>query len=143
MGHDEITFKLTSDETEGALLAVEVQLPPGGGPPVLHRHDPAEVYRVERGELAIYIVDDDGSVQRTVVAPGGVVHIPGGREHTVRNESGTKALAYVVFAPGTEMERFVRAAGALATGGTPQMEDVLAVAERHGVELTGPVPPGR
>jgi hypothetical protein len=67
------------------------------------------------------------------------VTIPGGRAHTVRNESGAEVLAYVVFAPGAEMERFVRAAAALAS---PAPAEVLALAERHGIEMAGPVAAG-
>ena len=69
-----------------------------------------------------------------------MVHIPGGRAHTVRNESGADALAHVVFSPGAEMEQFVRSASALAAGGEPGFEDVLALAERHGIEMAGPLP---
>ncbi|MGI8781543.1 MAG: hypothetical protein ACR2L8_15495 [Solirubrobacteraceae bacterium] len=69
-----------------------------------------------------------------------MVHIPGGRAHTVRNESDAEALAYVVFAPGTEIERFMRAAGALATDGAPSFADVLALAERHGIEMMTTAP---
>ena len=93
----------------------------------LHRHEPAEVYRVERGELAIYVDDE-----RIAAAPGDVVHIPGGRAHTVRNESAADAHAYVVFTPGTEIERFMRAAGALAV---PSPAEVMSLAERHGIEM--------
>lgn len=127
VGTDELTFRVTSAESDGALLAVEVRLPAGGGPPALHRHAAAELYRVERGELAIYLEDD-----RIPAGPGAVVHIPGGHAHTVRNESGADAHAYVVFAPGTEIERFMRAAGALAT---PDPSEVMALAERHGIEM--------
>lgn len=140
VGEDEITFRVTSEASGGALLVLEAELPGGGGPPALHRHDPEEVYRLERGELAFYLEDEQGTVRRLTATSGDVVHIPGGRAHTVRNESEAEALACVVFAPGTEMERFVRAAGALAAQGPPAMEDVLAVAERHGVEIAGPVP---
>jgi len=119
---------------------VEVRLPPGGGPPALHRHAPTEVYRIDTGELAIYLEDDEGAVQRIAATPGAVVHIPGGRAHTVRNESDAEALAYVVFAPGTEIERFMRAAGALATDGAPSFADVLALAERHGIEMMTTAP---
>jgi hypothetical protein len=66
-----------------------------------------------------------------------VVHIPAGRAHTVRNESAADAHAYVVFAPGREIEGFMRAAGALSGAGPA---DVLALAERHGIEMTGAVP---
>src|SRR4029079_15318880 len=92
-----------SADTGGALLAVEVRLPTGGGPPALHRHAPTEVYRVERGELAIYLGDE-----RIAAPPGSVVHIPGGCTHTVRNESDADATAYVVFTPG-DIESFFRA----------------------------------
>ena len=127
VGTDELTFRVTSAQSEGALLAVEVRLPAGGGPPALHRHAADEVYRVERGELAIYVEDD-----RIAATPGSVVHIPGGRAHTVRNESATDAHAYVVFTPGSEIERFMRAAGALAA---PDPAEVMALAERHGIEM--------
>ena len=127
VGTDELTFRVTSAESDGALLAVEVRMPAGGGPPALHRHAAAEIYRVERGELAIYLEDD-----RIAAGPGSVVNIPGGRAHTVRNETEAEARAYVVFAPGTEIERFMRAAGALTA---PGPAEVMALAERHGIEM--------
>jgi mannose-6-phosphate isomerase-like protein (cupin superfamily) len=127
VGTDELTFRVTSAESDGTLLAVEVRLPAGGGPPALHRHAAAEIYRVERGELAIYVEED-----RIAAGPGAVVSIPGGRAHTVRNETDTEARAYVVFSPGTEIERFMRAAGALTA---PGPAEVIALAERHGIEM--------
>jgi mannose-6-phosphate isomerase-like protein (cupin superfamily) len=136
VGEDEVTFRLTSDQSDGALVALEVRIPAGGGPPLLHRHEPFELYRVERGELAFYIEGERETVSRTVAGPGSVVAIPGGREHTVRNESRGESTAFVVFSPGSEMERFVRAAGDLAE---PRVEEVLALAAAHGVELTRPL----
>ena len=130
VGADELTFRVTSAQSDGVLLAIEVRLPAGGGPPALHRHAPAEVYRVERGELAIYVEDDAGEVERIATSPGAVVHIPAGRAHTVRNESDADAHAYVVFTPGTEIERFMRAAGALTDAA-----GIVALAERHGIEM--------
>jgi quercetin dioxygenase-like cupin family protein len=123
VGHDDITLRVTSEESGGALVAAEVTIPPGGGPPAMHRHPSAEVYRVERGELTIYREDE-----RIAAREGAVVHIAGGVPHTVRNESDAAAHAYVVFAPGTEMERFVRAVAA-------RPGDVVALAEEHGVEI--------
>ena len=137
VGGDELTFQVTSEQTAGALLAIEVRMPACGGPPMLHRHAAAEIYRVESGELALYVEDGEGRVDRVAAGAGTVVPIPGGRAHTVRNESGAEALAYVVFAPGSEIEQFMRAAGALAA---PGPADVLALAERHGIEMTGPAP---
>jgi mannose-6-phosphate isomerase-like protein (cupin superfamily) len=137
LGGDEVTLRVTGVESGGEVLAMEVRIPAGGGPPALHRHGPAETYRVERGELAFYRAGPDGSLQRTLAGPGAVVHIPGGREHTVRNESAADAAAFVTFVPGAPMEGFVRAAAAM---GDAPMEEVLAVAARHGVTVTRPVP---
>jgi mannose-6-phosphate isomerase-like protein (cupin superfamily) len=123
VGADELQFQVTSD----ALLAVEVRMPPGGGPPGLHRHAPHELYRGVAGEFTIHFEDE-----QVTLRPGEVVHIPGGAAHTVRNETGEEARAFVVFSPGAEMERFVRAAADLVA---PDKDTVRALAERHGIEF--------
>jgi mannose-6-phosphate isomerase-like protein (cupin superfamily) len=89
----------------------------------MHRHPSEELYRVETGELTVY-----RDSERIVAGPGAVVHIAGGQPHTVRNESEAEARAYVIFSPGTEMERFVRAVAA-------DPSDVVALAEAHGIEF--------
>ena len=45
----------------------------------------------------------------------------------------------MVFSPGREMEQFAREAGALVQDGPPRMDDVLALASGHGIEMTRPV----
>lgn len=124
VGTDALTFCVTTE----AVLAIVVYMPPGGGPPFLHRHAADEIYRVERGEFAIYIEDDGGTVRRRRASAGSTVHMPGGYAHTVRNESDAPARAYVVFAPGTGLEGFFRAAAAAAPA------DVPALAAAHGIE---------
>lgn len=140
LGTDEIIVLTTGAETDGAIFAVEITMPPGGGPPVLHRHAPSEVYVVRTGEFAFYVGDEDGTVRRIVAAAGDVVPLAGGTPHTVRNESDADAVAVVVHSPAAVMEGFSREAAAAARDGEPTMADVLALAERHGVELLGPVP---
>ncbi|HYI37386.1 MAG TPA: cupin domain-containing protein [Thermoleophilaceae bacterium] len=132
VGSETIVVRVTSEQSGGALLAFEVRMPPGGGPPMLHRHDPFELYRVEQGEFAFYLEGDDGNVTRRVAGPGSVVPIPGGREHTIRNESDDEARALVVFSPGVAMEGF------LAAAGDPKLEpgDVLALAAAYGIKIT-------
>ena len=131
VGRDQIRFKVTSEQSGGEVAVFEVRMPPGGGPPMLHRHEPLELYRVLSGELAIYLEGKDGSVTRRVAGPGAVVPIGAGLEHTVRNESDEEAEAVVVFSPGAPMERFARAAAELASE-----EDVIAGARAHGIEVT-------
>jgi hypothetical protein len=48
-------------------------------------------------------------------------------------------VAFVVHAPGAPMERFTRAAAALAEGSS-SMDAVLAIAAKYGIELLGPIP---
>jgi oxalate decarboxylase/phosphoglucose isomerase-like protein (cupin superfamily) len=139
VGGDEIIFRVTSEESAGALCVLDLRMPPGSGPPMLHRHDAFELYRVDRGELALYIEDDRGMVRRQVAGPGALIAIPGRREHTIRNESGDEARAFVIFSPGDAMERFAREAGALAEHGKPEIDEVLALASAHGIEITRPL----
>jgi mannose-6-phosphate isomerase-like protein (cupin superfamily) len=91
----------------------------------MHRHPSEELYRVECGELAIYVGDE-----RIVAGPGSVTHIPGGTPHNIRNESDAPAHAYVIFSPGTEFEAFIRAVAA-------DPADVIALAEANGIEFVG------
>jgi len=140
LGTDELTVLATSAETAGALFAVMVRMPPGGGPLVMHRHDPGEVYYVVDGQFTFYTGGPDTPVERFTAGPGQVVALAGGTAHTVRNESDADASAFVVHAPGAPMENFSRAAAALAADQPPRMEAVLAIAQRQGIELLGPIP---
>ena len=137
VGHDEVVFRLSSEENPEGLLAMDVRIPAGGGPPMLHRHLPAELYRLDDGELAFYVATESGDVNRTIATAGEVIHIPGGREHTIRNESGREAAAFVVFAPGGSMEQFIRAAAAAGEDTGPA--EVIAIAGQHGIEMTRPL----
>ena len=142
VGADELVIRVSSADTGGALCAAEVRMAPGGGPPLLHRHAPSELYHVIEGEFAFYIADDTGRVHRTTAAAGAVVPIRGGRPHTIRNESGAPARALAVHAPGDAIEGFARAAAALAQAGTATVAAVLELAERHDIEMIGPIPHG-
>src|SRR5215211_6973630 len=124
VGHDDITIHVDGKQSGGTMVAAEVTIPAGGGPPAMHRHPSGELYRVQRGELALYV-----GGERIRAAEGSVVHIPGGVAHTVRNETHDDAHAFVVFTPGTEMEGFVR-----AVAGSPD-GDVMAIAAAHGIEF--------
>src|SRR5919204_5102704 len=73
LGPDQVTILATCTQTNGALFAVLVRMPPGGGPPVMHRHDPGEVYLVLQGEFTFYAEDPDGSARRWTAAAGAVV----------------------------------------------------------------------
>lgn len=140
MGTDEIVILTSCAQTHDDIYAYFVRMPPGGGPPVMHRHAPSEVYHVLEGEFAFYVMEPDGTVRRHAVRAGQVMPLAGGTPHTIRNESTRDAVAFGVHSPGAAMEGFTRAAAALAAAGQPSMEAVLAIAEEHGIEMLGPIP---
>ncbi len=139
VGTEEMTVLCTTAETYGDLFAIELLMPPGVGPPVMHRHAPSEIYRVLEGELTFYTTDAAGITSRRVARSGDTVTVAGNTPHTIRNESEDVAIAFGVHTPGGPMESFSREAAALAAEGPPAIEDVLLVAERNGIELLGPV----
>jgi mannose-6-phosphate isomerase-like protein (cupin superfamily) len=141
LGSDDVTILATSADTGGALLAVEIRMRPGGGPPVMHRHAPGEIYHVLDGEFTFYTGDGpDGAVRRSTAKAGDVVPLAGGVPHTIRNESGGDAVAFAVHAPGAPMEGFMRAVVAAAAAGPPDMARTLEIAAENGIELLGPIP---
>ncbi|WP_228816207.1 cupin domain-containing protein [Nocardia cyriacigeorgica] len=140
LGTDRIAVLATCAQTRGDLFAVEITMPPGGGPPVMHRHEPSEVYYVLAGEFTFYIGESDGVVRRRA-GVGEVVPLAGGTPHTIRNETSSDAVAFAVHTPGGVMERFTRSAAELAAGSEqPDLDQVLALAHEHGIEMLGPVP---
>ena len=78
-------------------------MPPGGGPPVMHRHEPGDVLLRGRRRVHLLTGDPDGPVRR-LTPTGDVVPLAGGTPHTIRNESEADAVAFVVHAPGEPME---------------------------------------
>jgi mannose-6-phosphate isomerase-like protein (cupin superfamily) len=136
VGSEQLTVRVSTAQSGGSLFAFEVEMPPGGGPPALHRHDSFELYRVHSGAFTFYLERADGTVTRKIAEAGTVVPIPGGREHTVRNESAATARALVVFAPGAEMEGFARDAGALVARGDAGPAELTSLARAHGIQIT-------
>jgi mannose-6-phosphate isomerase-like protein (cupin superfamily) len=94
LGIDQMTLLATSAQTGRALFAVALRMPPGGGPPVMHRHDPGELYYVIEGEFAFYTGGFGTPVQRITAGPGQVVPLAGGTPHTVRNETEEDRTRY-------------------------------------------------
>ena len=134
LGTDELTVVARGADTGGALFAVEIRMPPGGGPPVMHRHAPGEVYYVQEGEFAFYVGHPEGAVRRIAASAGEIVPLAGGTPHTIRNETDADARAFVVYAPAAVMENLSYAAADLGAGGEADMAAVLELASRSGVE---------
>lgn len=99
--------------------------------------DPGEIYHVLDGEFTFYVVDRAGQVRRVTAAAGDVVPLAGGTPHTIRNETTSDAVAFVVHSPAAVMEGFSRAAAELDA---PSMDRVLALAQEHGWSCSASTP---
>jgi hypothetical protein len=98
------------------------------------------VVPLDGGQLAIYLEDDWGDVRRSPSTPRRHGHVPGDRARTVRNEFDADAFVFVIDVPETKIEAFARGAAELAADGEPSSEDVVAIAQRHGIAIAGTVP---
>jgi mannose-6-phosphate isomerase-like protein (cupin superfamily) len=92
---DRYTFKLSSDESGGALAVVElIAFPQNGPPPHIHHREDESFYIVE-GSFSVLI--GDGTFE---AGPGAFVHIPKGTLHTCRNVGMTSGHVLVILTPG-------------------------------------------
>ncbi|MGZ5339353.1 MAG: cupin domain-containing protein [Thermoleophilaceae bacterium] len=141
---ERITFRETAAQTEGELLAIDLQLPPGGRVPGgLHRHPRQEErFEVVSGRMRFR------SGRRTIVAgPGETVVVPAGVRHDFANAGHEEALVRVEVRPALNMERLFEAAVALAEqkrttpGGIPKPLDLALFVREFEQEVQGVFPP--
>lgn len=111
VGTDVTTIKASGRETSGNLLVLEVTVPPGGGPPVLHRHEYSETFRFLEGEFEISTVDANLDVLSTVtVTAGDTVSIPSMAWHNFKNVGATSGKFIAIHSPAV-MEACIREVG--------------------------------
>jgi mannose-6-phosphate isomerase-like protein (cupin superfamily) len=104
---DLVTLKASSTESNGHLTFMEVLCPPGGGPAVLHRHEPAETFYVLSGQLTIITSAGPGSEEQRLVANAGdTVSLPSMIWHTFRNFSEAPVKFLATLAPSGHEEFF-------------------------------------
>jgi quercetin dioxygenase-like cupin family protein len=90
-----LTFKITSDESNGALTAIETVAAPGEGPP-LHVHDQDEVIYTVEGAFRVKLGDTIHDAP-----PLSFVYIPGGTPHTWQNMGNEPARFFATVMPAT------------------------------------------
>ena len=133
---DLVTIKAGSADTGGSYTLVETETPPGGGcPPHSQRHENASYY-VLAGRYTFLVGEE-----LIELGPGGYVFAPRGTVHAFANVGAAPARMLVLLTPGGIHEQFIDDAG--DHGPRPQwepdMERVLAVAPKYGIEFSIPV----
>jgi len=110
VGTDVTTIKASGQDTSGKLLILEVTVPSGGGPPVVHRHAYAETLRFLHGEFEVSTVDADNALSTVKVTVGDTVSIPSMVWHNFKNVGSTPGKFIAIHSPAV-MEAFVREIG--------------------------------
>jgi quercetin dioxygenase-like cupin family protein len=135
-----ITFKMVGEDTFGKFALIEEIIPPEGGPP-LHTHTREdETFYVLEGELEFMVGE------RTFLATtGSVVYGPRNIPHAFRNVGSAPSRMSVLITPAG-LEELYEEVGKRVTDsssppeGPPDIEKLLAVNQKYGLEI--PPPPG-
>jgi quercetin dioxygenase-like cupin family protein len=128
----DLIFKLTGEETGGALDYFIVEVGPHGGPPLHVHHVQEETLHVLKGEFKIQVGEETFHI-----GEGGFAYLPKGVPHAFLNLTAEPAELIVVYTPGG-CRGFYEELGPLTRNGTPDREQVAAVFERHNMTLLGP-----
>jgi mannose-6-phosphate isomerase-like protein (cupin superfamily) len=130
-----LPFKLTAEDSGGALSICEFTLGPWDSGPVLHKHDGVdEGFYVVAGTLEAQVND-----RRLQASAGAFVWVPRGAAHAFAN-GGPDPLHVVALAmPGGIEALFAEQAAYFASlDGPPDMALLGAMGERHGAPTLGP-----
>jgi mannose-6-phosphate isomerase-like protein (cupin superfamily) len=127
----------TAEQTDHQFSLLEtVGEPPGFGPPLHVHHDAAEAFVVLEGDYVMYV---DG--HRHECPRGTFVYVPAGTPHTFTVAGDRAGRKLNLFTPAAMVGYFEALAVAEADG---RIDDRLLgeIAERHHMEVLGPVPEG-
>lgn len=135
VGGFDVTVHADAATTDGLFSLIEsADREPGGGPPLHVHRDSAESFFVLAGA---YVVHLDG--QEFACPAGSFVYVPQGMVHTFRTlETGSRKLN--LYTPAGMVGYFDDLAAGIAAGMTDADLDTLA--ERHAMDVVGPVPEG-
>jgi quercetin dioxygenase-like cupin family protein len=140
---DTYTILLTGDDTAGRYTLIDMQVPPGGGPPP-HRHDFEEMFTVLDGEIELTFRGEHSTARA-----GQTVNVPANAPHAFTNASGRPARLLCICSPPGQ-ENFFLAVGnpvATRTEAPPELDEAaqaafiaksVALAPQYRTELLGP-----
>jgi mannose-6-phosphate isomerase-like protein (cupin superfamily) len=118
---ERITFRRTAAETNGELVAIDLELPAGARVPGgLHIHPKQEErFEVVKGTMRFRM-----RRKKVVAGPGEVVVVPPRVPHDFANVGDETALVRVDIRPALKMERLFETAVALAEQGRTMMNGI-------------------
>lgn len=135
---DRYTYKAVGEQTGGAYGLVETAVPAGSSGPPPHVHGGEdEAFYVLEGEVTVLIGD-----RTLTAAAGSFAFVPRGTIHTFSNRATREARLLVIISPaGFERAFEEMAEVAPSADQPPDMDRLMAIAEKYNLEIAGP-PPG-
>jgi quercetin dioxygenase-like cupin family protein len=122
---DIYTMLLTGEDTAGKFCLIDMQIPPGGGPPA-HRHDFEETFSVLEGECVVTFRGRDVTVRA-----GQTANIPANAPHFIHNDSTEMVHVLCTCAPAGQ-DAFFLAVGTPVpsrTSPVPKLSDAEVAAQ--------------
>lgn len=90
---DIYTILLTGEDTADKFCLIDMQIPPGGGPPP-HRHNFEETFSVLEGECVVTFRD-----RKVTVRAGETANVPANAPHFIHNDADKPAHVLCTCAP--------------------------------------------
>jgi quercetin dioxygenase-like cupin family protein len=128
----DLIFKLTGEETDGALDYFTVEVAAHGGPPLHVHHKQLETIHVLTGRFKVRIGDED-----FVLEQGGFAHLPAQLPHAFLNLTDEPGEVIVVYAPGG-CRAFYEELGPATRLAAPDPKHIAEIFARHDMTLLGP-----
>ena len=128
----DLIFKVTGEDTGGALDYFTVEVAPKGGPPLHVHHSQEETIHVLTGQFKVRIGDDLFHLEE-----GGFAYLPSEIPHAFLNLTDEPGEIIVAYTPGGG-HKFYEELGPATRNGTPDRTVVAAIFEKHDMSLLGP-----
>lgn len=136
---NEILFKLTGDQTGGALSLGLAVVPPDASAPPLHAHETEdEVFVIVEGTYRVFA---DGAWSEA--GPGDVVFLPRGVPHTFEVVSPAGGRHWVITTSSAFARFYAECGDVFARPGPPDRARLGAIAAAHGMRILAPDATGR
>jgi quercetin dioxygenase-like cupin family protein len=139
---DVYRFLATGEDTGGRYALWEAIVPPGGGPPPHVHSREEEGFYVLEGEITFRVGE-----ARLVATAGMFINMPIGTPHAFRNDSSEPAKMLISVAPAGLERMFFEVGVPVTEGATTapppthaEIERLLAIAPRYGIEIRLPAP---
>ena len=125
---DQMTFKITGEDTNGLYTLLEQHNDPGVGIPLHYHENEDEVFRVIEGQIALEVAGE-----KWMLGPGDVGFCPRGIPHTWRVTGTEKARVDLGFFPAGMENMFLELAR--LPQGPPDLKVVKEICGRYGVRF--------